>query len=242
MNIKKCNKCNSEKEINEFYTCNGKPNSICKICKNIQSKKYREDNKNYYIEYNKKYNEENKETLTEYRKEFYKKYNKDGEHHERRKLTIQKNIDVVKKNQKKYRDGNKEKLQKYHIEYAKENKEKLNNYKKEYSKKNPHIKAWITTLNNSLKRLNKVKESKTIEMLGYSAVELKQHIESLFTEGMSWDNYGEWHIDHIKPLSSFPKDTPIKVVNSLSNLQPLWATSREINGVMYLGNLNKNKY
>lgn len=59
---------------------------------------------------------------------------------------------------------------------------------------------------------------------------------------MTWNNYGEWHIDHIKPVNSFESDTPQSVVNALSNLQPLWATTREINGVVYIGNLNKNIY
>lgn len=70
---------------------------------------------------------------------------------------------------------------------------------------------------------------------------LKSSYEQLFTEGMSWENYGEWHIDHIKPVASFNKDTPMNIVNALSNLQPLWATTREINGVIYEGNLNKNR-
>ena len=39
---------------------------------------------------------------------------------------------------------------------------------------------------------------------------------------MSWDNYGEWHIDHIRPVSDFPSETPPYVINSLNNLQPLW--------------------
>ena len=76
-------------------------------------------------------------------------------------------------------------------------------------------------------------------MLGFSATELKQHIESLFTEGMSWDNYGEWHIDHIKRVSEFDKNSSPSIVNALSNLRPLWATTREINGVVYEGNLNR---
>jgi len=50
---------------------------------------------------------------------------------------------------------------------------------------------------------------------------------------MSWDNYGEWHVDHIKPLISFDKNTHPSIVNALSNLQPLWATTREINGVIF---------
>ena len=93
---------------------------------------------------------------------------------------------------------------------------------------------------NSIKRLGKKKEGKTIDILGYSAVEFKNHITMLFTDGMTWENHGEWHIDHIFPVSKFNKDTPINIVNSLSNLQPLWATTREINGIIYLGNLNKN--
>lgn len=43
------------------------------------------------------------------------------------------------------------------------------------------------------------------DLVGYTRQELKQHLETLFTEGMSWDNYGKfgWHIDHILPLSFF---------------------------------------
>ena len=69
-------------------------------------------------------------------------------------------------------------------------------------------------------------------MLGYSALDLKNHIQSLFTEGMSWDNHGDWHIDHIKAVANFPDNTDIKVVCALENLQPLWA----------FDNLSKNKY
>jgi len=54
------------------------------------------------------------------------------------------------------------------------------------------------------------------------------------------ENYGEWHIDHIYPVSKFDKDTPTNIVNALNNLQPLWASSRIIDGVLYEGNLNKN--
>ena len=71
--------------------------------------------------------------------------------------------------------------------------------------------------------MGKPKENNTIDLLGYSAIELKEHIESIFTEGMSWDNHGEWHIDHIIPVSSFDKSEKMSVVNSLDNLQPLWA-------------------
>ena len=70
--------------------------------------------------------------------------------------------------------------------------------------------------------MGKKKEGETIEMLGYSFTELKFEMEKKFKVGMSWENWGEWHIDHIKPLSLFDKEEHPSVVNSLSNLQPLW--------------------
>jgi hypothetical protein len=112
-----------------------------------------------------------------------------------------------------------------------------NLYLKEYYKKKSYIYTWRSLVYRTLN--GKIKDKSTIELLGYGYEELKQHIESLFTEGMAWDNYGEWHVDHIKPLSLFEDETPINVVNALSNLKPMWATTREINGVIYKGNLNK---
>ncbi len=69
----------------------------------------------------------------------------------------------------------------------------------------------------------------TEEILGYSSEELRKHLESGFTEGMSWSNYGPsgWHIDHIIPVSAFnfssPDDIDFRRCWALDNLQPLWA-------------------
>ena len=78
------------------------------------------------------------------------------------------------------------------------------------------------------KSLNGIKESKSWESLvDYSMEELKCHLENQFTEGMSWENYGKWHIDHILPVSSFNiqdlNDDDFKKCWSLDNLQPMWA-------------------
>lgn len=120
-----------------------------------------------------------------------------------------------------------------------EKRKERNLYLNEYYKKNPHIYTWRNLVYRCLN--GKIKSKPTIKLLGYTYEDLKEHITSLFTDGMSWDNYGEWHVDHIKPVSVFDPETPINVVNSLSNLQPLWSTTREINGIVYEGNLNKNK-
>jgi hypothetical protein len=66
------------------------------------------------------------------------------------------------------------------------------------------------------------------QRLGYGREALRAHLESLFALGMSWDNRGAWHIDHIRPLSSFKITSfacqDFKRAWALCNLQPLWAT------------------
>ena len=65
-------------------------------------------------------------------------------------------------------------------------------------------------------------------LVGYSIRDLMKHLQKQFKDGMSWDNYGEWHIDHIIPVSKFnfisTDDFDFKRCWTLSNLQPLWAS------------------
>ncbi|WP_448680016.1 hypothetical protein [Pseudomonas nicosulfuronedens] len=66
---------------------------------------------------------------------------------------------------------------------------------------------------------------RTFDLLGYSRDDLKLHLERQFVKGMAWDNYGEWHVDHITPLSSFQQNTieEIRACWALTNLRPIWA-------------------
>jgi len=123
---------------------------------------------------------------------------------------VKKNQESHQKKKKEYRESEQGLLK------------KRENYHKNKNN-NKHIIIWRTILNNTFKRIGTKKQDKTIELLGYSAIELKEHIEKLFVEGMSWENHGEWHIDHIKPVSKFDKTEKISIINSLDNLQPLWA-------------------
>jgi hypothetical protein len=66
------------------------------------------------------------------------------------------------------------------------------------------------------------KSGRTFVDLGYSPEQLRQHIEAGFAPGMSWANYGVWEVDHVRPIASFAIGTPVRVINALSNLQPLW--------------------
>jgi len=82
-------------------------------------------------------------------------------------------------------------------------------------------------VHKALKTKKTTKTNNTFSSLGYTIDELKIHLESQFEEEMSWDNMGEWHIDHIRPISSFEFDSSdhpdFKACWALDNLQPLWA-------------------
>ena len=64
-----------------------------------------------------------------------------------------------------------------------------------------------------------------IDLIGCSLDFLKQHLESQFKPGMSWENwnYQGWHIDHITPLSFAKTEDDLHSLCHYSNLQPLWA-------------------
>ena len=68
------------------------------------------------------------------------------------------------------------------------------------------------------------KNTKTNIILGCSYEQFIIHLENQFTDGMQWDNYGEWHIDHIIPLATALTESDIITLNYYTNLQPLWAT------------------
>ena len=73
-------------------------------------------------------------------------------------------------------------------------------------------------------------------LLGYSVGELKAHLESQFTEGMTWDKFfgGGIHLDHIVPRMSFsyssPNEPEFKQCWSLSNLRPIWPKENSVSG------------
>ena len=87
------------------------------------------------------------------------------------------------------------------------------------------------------------KSAPTKALIGCSADELKTHLESRFTEGMTLDNYGEWHVDHIKPCASFDLSAPHEQVLCFhySNLQPLWAKDNMSKGASYDEKVQRNE-
>lgn len=113
--------------------------------------------------------------------------------------------------------------------------ESANKYFRERRKRDPIFKLSAyarNMLRRVLRATGDIKKGSTRDILGYDAEELKSHIESLFTDGMSWENYGEWHIDHKIPISLltlYGINDPA-IINALTNLQPMWALDNLVKG------------
>lgn len=75
-----------------------------------------------------------------------------------------------------------------------------------------------------------INKTSIIDYLGCSYPDLQKHLELMFLEGMTWDNYGTWQIDHIYPLSKvdLTDEDQIKKVCHYKNLQPLWAKDNKL--------------
>jgi len=91
---------------------------------------------------------------------------------------------------------------------------------------NFRIRITLTSrIKEAVKKAKTEKCDKSVALLGCSIEEVRNHLEEQFTEGMTWDNHGDWHIDHIKPCASFDltDENQQRECFHYSNLQPLWA-------------------
>lgn len=128
---------------------------------------------------------------------------------------------------KEYYLKNKEKRKQYY----QDNKEKINDYQNNRLKNN--IEARIakncrTRTKLAVTKNGYYKQDKTFNLIGCTPRFLKEYLESLFVDGMSWDNYGfgdnKWNIDHIKPCEAFDLSITEEQLKCFhyTNLQPLW--------------------
>ena len=104
----------------------------------------------------------------------------------------------------------------------------MNKYEKKRKMEDPEfklIKTLRSRLGNAMKRKKTEKSKSTLELTGCNLSFLKGYLESKFEEGMTWENHGKWHVDHIKPCCSFDfsKEEEQKKCFHYTNLQPLWA-------------------
>jgi len=201
--IKICKICK-----NEFLPTNNRQ----KVCLNFKCKKKLKliIGFNYRKKYQEKLRQKNKEyrTRTEIKDRLIK-YRK--EHKEERIKYNQNHKEAIKNQQKKYYKNHKNEINQY----------RQDKFNKDISFK---LKCYLRTrLYLALKGIWKSKH--TLDLLGCSIEFLKQHLQKQFKKGMNWDNYGLWHIDHIRPCASFDFSKPEEQARcfNYTNLRPLWA-------------------
>jgi hypothetical protein len=85
------------------------------------------------------------------------------------------------------------------------------------------IESFRRLILSSIKRRGYSKNSRTHQILGCSFEDFKLHIEKQFTKNMNWENRGQWHFDHIYPVSLAKDEEELIKLNHYTNFQPLWA-------------------
>lgn len=202
-----CDKLKPYKDFGKRSVNKDRLDTHCRVCRRLKAKKY----------YNSLFEDKRKEIKK-------KQYWSNRQRH--------------LESSKKYYRNNKDKKSKYDKVYRKKNKKRIAQYKNKWEKERRNLPVF--KIKRNLRRrihhllINKHKSSSTFELIGCSAEQFKDHIESLFTEGMSWDNYGfyGWHIDHIIPCCSFDltQESEQKKCFHYSNQRPMWAKDNLVKG------------
>lgn len=216
--MKLCSKCNIEKSKSDFY----------------KDKSKKDGYKTHCIQCNREYFEENKKSLLDSSKNYYLN-----------------NKDKISKTKKLYREKNKNHLseyrKKYYVEninrhketsksnYLKNKKKILSKYKERLN--NDPLFRFIQNLKcnvrNSLTKTGYSKKTRTFEIIGMEFDQFREYIEIQFKDGMSWDNYGEWHLDHKTPISWANSEEEAILLCHYSNYQPLWSMENLSKGNKY---------
>ena len=206
--MKICSHCKIEKPVSEYhkYSRTGGYQCYCKSCKTIKLQEYKKKRINNSFELKQKICSCCSLNLST--SEFAKNpLGKDGFNNICKKCKAD--------SDKIYRAKNKEKISLY----KKQNHN--NRIKNDYLYK---LKTRCRTRVCLFFRNHKiVKNKKFNEIIGCTIETLKNHLSKQFKDGMNWDNYGKWHIDHIIPLASAKTEEEVYKLCHYTNLQPLWA-------------------
>ena len=248
MQTKTCSKCGKNKSVFDFVY----KRNQCKECKSLYDKTRLMLNKNII---NKKRRLKYKNNIEEEREKRRNYYNKNKKViSKKRKLNYEENKQEILKKQKKYYEDNKDKVLKRCKNYRKNNKDKIKSYKIKNAKKlltyqkdyinkkllfDVNFKVGLnlrSRIKTAIKKQYGKKAYNSIKLLGCTIKEVRNHLESQFVTGMSWNNYGEWHIDHIRPCASFDLTDPEqqKQCFHYTNLQPLWAKDNLSKGAKFI--------
>jgi len=192
-NMKKCSKCKIDKPLNEFSKYQKAAEGKQSYCKSCG--KIEKD----------KWNIENREHIKAYVARKWKE-----------------NPEKIKAQSRAFIEKNPH----YHRDWKNKYKQKIAAHTKLRRDTEPLFKLrglLRHRIKESLKRKNFKKNKRMVEWLGCSVQDVAAHLERQFKPGMTWENHGKWHIDHIVPLSSATTTEEMYQLCHFTNLQPLWA-------------------
>jgi len=214
--MKKCNKCGVLKTLDQFHkdaVNNDGLRSSCKACRSAYRRADTVRADAYRVEYNARPEVKARSAQPEYiagMKAYHVAYRARPENMEKERA---RGLTAKRKAQ--------------NAASRKNNRHTANTYFRRRCDEDPAFKLAMrlrARLRHAIK--NKSKRGSAIVLLGCTIRELVVRFESLFPDGMSWQNWGEWHIDHIRPLTSFDLEDPAQLAAAChyTNLQPLWAS------------------
>lgn len=208
--FKRCSKCKTEKQLTEFGKNKKGRDGFhrqCKKCKAEYWKQYLRSNLRFYKKARDRSEQWRKNNLARFRNvnKKWKKNNPD------KVIEMRKRYDKKLHSTLEGRLLARERRQLSSIQQRSTPQQKLN--------KKMSYQIWKSLRKNKARRSWKT-------LVEYTLEDLRRHLESKFTAGMTWENFGKWHIDHAVPVTRFKYDSPdnpeFKKCWSLNNLQPLW--------------------
>jgi hypothetical protein len=192
--MKRCSKCEKAKSKAAFHRDKTKKDGLQSSC-NTCRRECQQNSIKKTAEYKKQWDKDNIKKLQQYRKERHSK---------------KADYDKI-----------------YNRNNAKKIAERKRRYKQERKKVDSVFKftenVRILIIKSFKKAKGLKKQTKTEQLLGCSIAELRAHLAKQFKTGMSLENHGQWHIDHIVPLASAQTQQDIERLCHYTNLQPLWA-------------------
>lgn len=242
--MRECTKCSRRLPTDDFGKSKNGPNGLnywCKVCVRANAESYRqrlkqelgeagylEKRRQYYVERNDSINAK-RARRQQLRREYFTK----------QALEWQKSHpDIVRQTKKKYRTKHIDKVIAYERAYNATHKPQRNAHVRKRKAANPAFKLRerlrstfadkIRAAINSEMSFVIRRQHSVMKFLGCTVKELMQHLEARFEPGMSWKNWGRgramWHIDHIRPISSFDlsSEDHLRTCWHFTNLQPLW--------------------
>lgn len=241
--MRRCGDCGEPKPIESFHSDKARRSGrhpYCPDCVSNRARVWREKNQDYLKESKRLYREANLERHRDRDREYYKanqerlcEYQRqyrlsdpDGYKEQRRRYR-ERHAERIRERKRRYHSLNRERLNAKARKYQKENLHRRREYWHTY-KQRPDVrlgKAMRSILSEFFRKAKQSKSGSSHELLGYTPDQLRQRMECQFKPGMTWENHGDWHIDHKIPVSIFLKRGEVRphIVNALSNLQPLWA-------------------